>query len=144
MGPGWSQRAITGRDPANVPPGECLRVQEPSVGLALPASVQTERDRERCRDQTLPTTKPKQRQPLSWGILSTLCECIWLWLVSHTRKAGKEQVQGEVTEASGPSVFFAHKRERKEFTLSACFPGFFLVCWFFHTQRLPNMEVIND
>lgn len=103
--------------------------------LLLSRQKETERDVE---------TKPKQRQPLSWGILSTLCECIWLWLVSHTRKAGEEQAQGEVTEASGPSVFFAHKRERKEFTLSACFPGFFLVCWFFHTQRLPNMEVIND
>lgn len=103
-----------------------------------------QKETERCRDKTLPTTKPKQRQPLSWGILSTLCECIWLWLVSRTRKAGEEQAQGEVTEASGPRVFLAHRREREEFRLSACFPGLFLVCWFFHTQRLPNMEVIND
>uniref|UniRef100_A0A8C4PLZ1 Pre-B-cell leukemia transcription factor 1 n=1 Tax=Equus asinus asinus TaxID=83772 RepID=A0A8C4PLZ1_EQUAS len=47
------------------------------------------RERE-CRNKTLPTTKLKQRQPLSWGISSTLCECIWLWLVSRTRKAGGE------------------------------------------------------
>lgn len=38
-----------------------LRVQGPSVGSALPASVQTERDRERCRDKTLTDNQTKTK-----------------------------------------------------------------------------------
>lgn len=57
---------------------------------------------------------------------------------------GRQERSKEVTKASGPRVFFALRREREEFRLSACFPGFFLVCWFFYTQHLPSMEVIND
>lgn len=43
-----------------MPPGECLRVQEPSVGLALPASVQRERGTETKTERDV-GTKPYQQ-----------------------------------------------------------------------------------
>lgn len=44
-----------------MPPGECFSVQEPSVGLAPPASVQRERDGQTERDvETKPYQQPNR------------------------------------------------------------------------------------
>lgn len=58
------------------------------------------RERDQNQNHILNQTKPNQnshKAPLSWGILSTLCECIWLWLSvtlgGRWEKSGKGRVR---------------------------------------------------
>lgn len=60
-----------------------------------------------------------------------LCEYVWLWLVSHSRKAGKEEVQSgvkEACEAGGTGIFIFLQGERIFSPLSL--PSLLLICWF--------------
>lgn len=63
--------------------------------------------------------------------MSRLCGYVWLWIVSHSRKAGKEEVQSEVKEAceaGGTGIFIFLQGERIFSPLSL--PSLRLFCWF--------------
>lgn len=60
-----------------------------------------------------------------------LWEYIWLWLVSHTRKVGQEEVESEVKEAceaGGPGILIILQRKRNLSPLSLV--SLPLICWF--------------
>lgn len=80
------------------------------------------------------------------GNLVRLYECIWLWHVSHPRKAGEEQEgQGEGTQACQevePAYSLFTEGKGGGVHCLALQVSFLL--WVFHTEYLPNVEVIND
>lgn len=80
------------------------------------------------------------------GTASTFCECIWLWLVSHGRKAGPgQEAQGQVTGLSRqrhPRLLWSPK-DREEALGPAPLPRLPAVVGF-HAHRLPGVEAPSE